>query len=565
MSERTTGEHADRALDVQRTLSALIKQQFRRSVLLVAISVLLAFTSLAVLYALTRTPANGAIISQLEASNARLEKITLVLASDSSIRTPELLAAVAGQASAHQEAIGELRKQSEQLPPSGFAFLQLLGGSAVLALLGYLGLQRLQNIDTEIQGLREFMFSQIRERVGEGREILGATVRDEVARRLLDEQQVMQEIKGEIGKLSVASRNELERLSTEGEARIAAVEDRVRQLLERYQWLEATDVRQSADAVASLVSAEQAHTAAQRFRFAGDAGSARLALRAVVEKHLLGTEATYHNLLTEAMHLDDPVLGLQLVDEGLAHFPDNFDLLADKAQCFLSTGKPRDAIEFLEAWRQRAPSEFARGWRPAVFYANAVQATELTEGAVARLEAALSDVCERSPYEIKPWSSYARFMEAIGRIADAERVCRDGLRRNPYSQELHFVLGNLLLRTGRASEAVEAFRSALAADFVPSYQHHVAQVSLRVDLAQAYEAKGDVAQAEQIYRLLLDDDSEFGYHIRAYSRNRLIALAALRGESPVLPERPEASSMVKLERLKELMDALHASTTSPSP
>jgi predicted Zn-dependent protease len=205
--------------------------------------------------------------------------------------------------------------------------------------------------------------------------------------------------------------------------------------------------------------------------------------------------------------------------------------MADKANSLLSVGRAAAARELLDDWRRRKPQEFARGWRPAVFYIEAVEVGEITEGAIRAVETAIEDVVGRMAHEPKIWSKYARFERDLGRMERAHDIARRGLEQNPFSQELNYVLGDSLLRSGHAGEATEALERALNVDYQESYQHDVNQFSIRAKLAQAYEATGDTEKAKGMYLSVLatkggDDDPGAVYFIKQYSRNRLSAILA---------------------------------------
>ena len=236
--------------------------------------------------------------------------------------------------------------------------------------------------------------------------------------------------------------------------------------------------------------------------------------------------------------MKDPTLGLQVAESGLTNYPDQFDLLADRAKCLVSLGRVDEAQGVLSDLEKHKPAEFYRSWRPIVFYCQAIQAGGLTKDNVAKMLALFDVAVERQAHEIKIWGEYAIFLERLGRSSDAEAVYRKGVTHNPYSQQLNYSLGDMLLRGGRAKEAVALLEKALACDYQDSYQHDVAQDAVRTSLAEAYEASGELEKAAALYKLNLDlaKTGEIRAHVLEYSRNRLIALAsvkALEGASPI--------------------------------
>jgi tetratricopeptide (TPR) repeat protein len=100
---------------------------------------------------------------------------------------------------------------------------------------------------------------------------------------------------------------------------------------------------------------------------------------------------------------------------------------------------------------------------------------------------------------VQVWSAFARFEINNGKLGNAEQVLRRGLEFNPLSQSLHYILGELLLRQGRADEAVQELDMALRVDYQEQYQHDVPQDAIKATAAQAYEAVGDLSRAFKLY------------------------------------------------------------------
>lgn len=532
---------AEHLNSVQQVLERLIARQFSRSTLLVVISLALFFGAYACLTFMLKTTPNELLLKQLATANTDLSRLAQQMATggdgaNASLRS-DVVAAIIRQSDMHQQALKEFQTQQQKVSPEGVSFLQVLGGSAILVLLGYLGLQRLQNIDTEIQALRDFMFQQIRERVSETRETLRASVTDEVDKRFKktrdDIATASDDFKNVIGK----SKDEFHSLAFESSSRIKAVQGQVTDLLSKYAWLESDDMRHAANTVASLASVEQAHDAAQKFNHQKDSSSARLALRTIVDRKLTGGSDGFHNAHTEAMDMQDPILALEIIDAGLCQYPDQYDLIADKARVLVRTGRAAEAVALLEDWRRRCPAEFRRGWRPVVFYAHAVQALGLSKESQGKLSDAFEDVTSSLLHEIKPWAEHALVESRLGNHERAVYILEQGLKHNPYSQQLNYMLGELKLSRGEVSSALGYLERALSCDYQHTYQHDVPQEAVRTTLAQAYEAAGMTQKARTCYEIVVQttDPDEY-WHIATYAKSRLLALAvadAVSGTPPV--------------------------------
>lgn len=282
-----------------------------------------------------------------------------------------------------------------------------------------------------------------------------------------------------------------------------------------------------------LPSVNVAHELATALQASGRPRDAARVLGYVALGNLPGDSDDFHNSFVVALALKDPVLANSIAESGLQQFPANADLVADKAAALVTSGQYRDALELLEAFRAAHPDIFARSWRPVMTYADAALSGEVSEQQITRLREAFESVVVSRPDFAKAWSRYARMELELGRLDVAEQLLRRALESNPYVQELNMVLGELLLASGRAEEAVAILESALRVDFHETFQHGVNQFSVRAHLAQAYEATGDLDKAILFYRSMLSiGDEGISRTIKRYALSRLDALALLKGSLP---------------------------------
>lgn len=254
------------------------------------------------------------------------------------------------------------------------------------------------------------------------------------------------------------------------------------------------------------------------------------------------------------MQMDDPQLALELVDEGLARFDDQYDLMADKARALLDLGRAGEARKLLEEWRLRRPHEFVRSWRPAVFYTHAVEAGDLSKEAIEAVETVLEHATCAQPHQIKIWSTYAKFEKGLGRHDKAQEILEKALELNPFGQVLNYVYGELLLERGKRAEAVAALERAVQNDYQEQFQHDVNQFAVTVTLGQAYEAAGEVAKAGRLYRIVVMNPAA-GVTVKQYAQNRLKSLMLLSGE-PLEPNMDPAELAQMLARLNTKVDKL---------
>lgn len=521
----------------EKRLSQQVRRQFSFMVLATLLPTIVLIFVLVLVPLFFRQPTNEQLIVLLQESNSRIAELTKALL-DTSPADPETITRavefVLRQVDLHQQAMDALEATQKQITPETQSIIQVVGSAAILALLGALGLQRLQNIDTEINNLRESIFAQSEVRAQMIKETLGAQIDDEVQKQfvksrrdiqeLLDQgRDALEQIQQSASQVQQSIQSEMQRLHQE-------LLD-VRALLDRYPWLKGEDSYRSVAKIQKLASVEEAQNLAEELRRRGDIMTAREALRAAVDQNLLGDYADFHNAFSEAMRLNDPQLALNIVDRGLACFPDDPDLVANKVKALYSLGRPFEAKEFIENWRKSKPDQFVRSWRPIVFYEDLFDGIELTDQDFANLAEAFDEVTRKLPYEIKVWAEYADLMMKRGNVRAAEDIFRRGLEFSPLSQQLNFMLGDLLLRQGRASEAVTYLEKALSVDYQDQYQHDVDQYAVRVRLAQGYEAIGEPEKAELLYRSVAGD-LRANPTIREYSQNRLAAIALREGKLP---------------------------------
>lgn len=507
----------------EKHLSDQTNRQFRLLATVTLLPVIILVVSLGILPRLTRTTTGSELFQVLEQSNQQLSAVaqTLLQSSRTVTATNTALQAVLTQADLHRQAIDQLKQVASQPSAETQSLIQVVGTAAILALLGALGLQRLQNIDTEINNVRVSVFEQAEARAQAIKENLQSQIDDEVQSQFEKTRESIQKFTDDSRQRAV---DELAKFTAQIQGVNAEITE-IKALLDKYPWLTSKDQFSQASRIQRLTSVDQAQELSEGFRRANDEVSAGEALRAIVTRKLPGDCADFHNAHSEAMRLKDVQLGLDIVELGLQYFPDQYDLVADKTKALASLGRVVEARDYLESWRQRKPEEFTRSWRPVVFYEDLFDALDLTPESFALLQSAFEEVTTKQPLEIKPWSEYADLLAKRGEPMKAEAILRKALGYNPLSQQLNFVLGDLLLKQGRAPDSLEFLQNALYYDYQEQYQHDVNQYAVRARLAQAYEAVGKFADARRLYESIAQSMSPHAYPtMKEYANNRLAAI-----------------------------------------
>jgi len=521
----------------ERRLSDVVRKQFGFMIIATLLPTIVLIIVVGIVPLFFRQPANQQLLSAIQESNSQISNLLRALLSSTSVDPNTASRAIElalKQSELHQQAVEELRRTQTQITPEAQSVLQLVGSAAILALLGALGLQRLQNIDTEINNVRESVFKQAEARAEMIKESLRTQIDDEIQKQFAKSQEAIQDLQIQGQQAISQMREEMSQSQQNAQSEIRRMHEEleeVKELLNKYPWLRDRDSYEKVAKIQYLSSLREARSLTEELRRQGDYNTAIEALKAAVDKNLVGDYIDFHNAFNEAMRLNDPALALQIVERGLSCFPDDPDLIANKARALCSLGRPFEAKEFIENWRKQKPAQFARSWRPIVFYKELFDSIELTDEDFTNLKAAFDEVSKKLPYAVKVWAEYGDLMVKRGDVQAAESIFKQGLGFNPLSQQLNFMLGDLLLKQGKSDEAVKYLEKALAIDYQDQYQHDVDQYAVRVRLAQAYEAVGDLEKAQLLYKSVLGDPKA-SYTIRDYSRNRLAAINLQKGKLP---------------------------------
>ena len=418
-------------------MSKLIKTQFRFSALLISSSVVAFLVLLAVTLYFLRQPAHDDLIDSMESSSAQLEELAKALASEKVPKPEALLDSIERYEAARSEATRALRQETIEPSPVSETLLQVIGSALIVALLGALGLQRLQNIDAEVNNLRESLSDQVEERAEANRALLDALVDSAVGKRFESARNQLQELqeaaasaKDDILKFIDESRTSILAEAESSQLRIKSETEQVARLLEQYPWLKQKKAFEGAIDIASISSVNQAHELSVRFNLAQDSTSAIDALNQILDKSLPGTADDFHNAHTEAMKMAEFGLGLSIVEAGLTAFPDHYDLIADKVKVLPALGRAEEARTIFEEWHERKPSELTRSWRPVTYYTDTFQLLELSQSASATVLRILQTAVRRIPHEVRVWSAYAKFLISQGRMDETVSILKDSLEAN---------------------------------------------------------------------------------------------------------------------------------------
>jgi tetratricopeptide (TPR) repeat protein len=448
-------------------------------------------------------------------------------------------------------------KKSDQQPSEVVPFANIVTGSLALALLTFLGMTRLGQIDGELKALRSSLMTEVNERsqlaegaltakltsaiedrVASSARVVGRTVDEAIAR--------LSESEGRAQSTAEAAIQKQHQVLGEYEALRAKIEE----LPRKFPFLESAESLNLVQSIERVRSVEAAQELASKLSAQDEQESARVALMQIIDRDLPGDADSFHNAHSEAMRLMDPALGLRLATAGLKAFPGNADLAADVVIAKVNSKDASDAIRFGQQWIHDH-RDVVRTWRFGVFMAVAYKTVGINEVSRAELLEFLRAELAAYPREEKLWSELARIVRQQDSHA-AYLALDDADRRCPNNQELRFVRAQFLLADGRFTEARELLEQAIGCDIQDQFQNNVNQAAIVVYYGQCLEGLGQYESARSAYRASFKVP---GFHrmMEKFVVTRLALLAIVTGDNGGAGE-PPSGVMDMLAQLQAAMD-----------
>lgn len=459
--------------------------------------------------------------------------------------------ALRDRAAAFDASLAAINQQSATISQEGVQAIQLVGGSAILAVFGFLGLQRLRFLDEQIDALRSSVNTQISDRTTDMREHLSAVLAARQAETRSETDEFVSNAKITVKNIVDTSLQKFSASKDQFAQQTAEVAEQLNRLFQSYPWLQKTEILAEADKISNVSSAEQAHALAVVLRERDDTSSSSLALRQIIDRDLPGNADDYHNAQTEAMRMEEPVLAHKILLVGLKRHPHNHDLCADLSLALTKLGDCEGALRQLSKFHAEWPDEFYRSWRPAVFLSHAARGGKLTDDIQALVRSVLKEATDRHPAWTTPWTAWAEFETECGQLEVAINVLEDGSKKNPRAQDILVQLGRQYLLANRADEAVNCLERAILCDIQDTFQHDIDQTAILGFLAQAYEACERRSDATLLYQLLIEDQGHRNVNsvVRHYAANRIrmITVAEMIAHTTVDAKSSEESDSQKSE------------------
>jgi hypothetical protein len=492
----------------------------------------LAFRRLAALYAADSTPL---ALSRKAEQDAVLGQFSRSLDS---------------QATATRALVEELKKQAAGGGESLVPYANIITGGLFIGLLGFLGLTRLGQIDSEIKGLRENLLREVSDRVKLSEEAstakLTATIQERVDSAQKGIEVAAESAAGRVAQMEESSNvrfNEAKQQQAAIGVEFQRISDEVAELPKRYPFLLSAEKRDLIAQIEEVESVEQVEALASDLNSRGEQSAAIQALEQIVVRRLPGTPDALHNAHSEAMRMNARTTGLRIAQFGLELFPGNSDLAADSVLALTSSGTPSEAVAFGESWLLRY-SKTERTWRFAVFLAKSYRAQGLSPEYRERAIKLLESETLVLPREPKVWAELAEiYRQSDPEIAYA--TIDRGLMTCPTSQELRVDKAKYLLEDGRAADARQLLEDAMASDFQDQFQTSVNGAAVLCYYAQCLEALSEREEARRVYEHV---KVQRGCHpfMRRFVAERLNMLKLLDGENPSPPSSPDISQFMQM-------------------
>jgi tetratricopeptide (TPR) repeat protein len=334
------------------------------------------------------------------------------------------------------------------------------------ALLGFFGLQRLQNLDTEIRTTRKDRDQLRKELRSDLQDNLDRSLRIQEERLEILESKITAEITSQrqqfnaIIEAQQKTTNEqltrIENTSSEftkhAQILIEEIEERRHDFTQETAWL-----RESSIGLRRPRNVKDAFDLATAAATDGRRTEAIQVLQLVIDQEvqLHGTSNDYFNAAVRAASVGDLVLAREINAEGLKHYPDDIDLLTDYADNCGKTGEIQEAIR---VWDKLSNNPKAKSnWRYWIFYSDFLE----NQGEFERSFELLEDAKNHLPNPTMAYREQAEAMENRGEYEEAVRLYEEALKFNPSEDIARLKLSQLLYKLGKLDDALEHIEWAI--------------------------------------------------------------------------------------------------------
>ncbi len=338
------------------------------------------------------------------------------------------------------------------------------------AVIGFLGLKRLQHFDGEIDSLRKQIYSQIKDerifskdernsfynsmahRLDEFEGIIEALSLKTVYEAVGEKEAALKNLMEEHSKTSSSL---LEELKTElspfdwlGEEKRQAIEFSKRYLIDESE----ISIGRLHEIVSSSTRGSDSYGVA-----------VKLTLRAV-EGNAVGDAIDFHNLAAEFARNDSYSIAARIVERGLKIHSKDVDLIADAIKYFSGYGEIAKASEYSKSLFSIKKENW--NWRCFVFLGDYYEQI----GSYEQANQLYEEYKKWQPYDERAYSQQGGILYRTGRYKEAIEVFSQGLRSCPRAAQTSLYLARSYIQIGEYKNAVSTLSRALesTADSQPS-------------------------------------------------------------------------------------------------
>ncbi len=338
--------------------------------------------------------------------------------------------------------------------------LAILGIFATFV-LGFLGLKRLEQFDTEINRLRDTLAESLRSERAESksdRDTFRADVQGQMSREFGEFRSIIKTVAENAIKDSISEKvQRAERVVADYASAAGTQMDRIREQLAPFGWLNEYQEQQGdAGQLLGIRSIGVAHDhIARLFRSQRNDEAIRVCEN-VITRELRGAATDFHNLSAELARHDLHGLARRIVSQGLQYFPNDCDLLSDAIKYAEQDSDLEAGQQCLDRLIKRV-GKAAWNWRAFEFSADLLLARQQIDDAKKIFE----EFQQLRPYDERGWSGWGEWLRGCGRFKEACAVFQDAVDKVPRAPRSAHGLASTLVELGRYEEAIAAASKAI--------------------------------------------------------------------------------------------------------
>jgi tetratricopeptide (TPR) repeat protein len=368
-------------------------------------------------------------------------------------REEQVAAHVPGNVPRPQPAVSERRSTLDALSSNAVNYVLLLAGAFVM---GFLGLQRLQHYDEQIDGLSKTVNSQLdaeRQLAANERSSVYSQMKDQIAQiekniSALAETQVAQVVSAKKAEIQA----QVIKFHNDTDATMARIEKN----LAPFKWLESR--KNEADTLIGIETVDVAEQRVSDFFNRGQIDLAMQVAKNAVDQKLRGSPDAFFNFSTELMQRSQFPLAVEVLRTAADSYPQNTDLLANGVQAALGAGMPEAANEFYQKLTKVPESRWT--WRGFVFVGGYFEAMGRGDEALGIYERFRENI----PDDERAYSLSGQYWQRLGQYRKAIEILQEGVDKLPRVAQSALLLAESYVAIGDYEKATVAATRAISSN-----------------------------------------------------------------------------------------------------